>query len=105
MSESYVSWGIDEEPIYDEEGEEIDAEEYARIDLVYVAPEERGQGRALPLLSQAIEEIRSARPGLPIRLVVLPKEEGIEIEGLVRLYERAGFEVTGTAGDTIIMEM
>jgi hypothetical protein len=42
---------------------------------------------------------------LPIRLVVLPKEEGIEIEGLVRLYERAGFEVTGTAGDTIIMEM
>ena len=102
---SYVSWGLDCEDVYDDEGDVVDTCEYVLIDLVYVAPHERGQGLAEKLLKDALVEIEAKHPGVAVRLVVQPKEDGVDIDGLVRLYERCGFCYESDAGAWPVMSL
>lgn len=85
-----------------ENGEEKEIE-FVLFGLVYCAPEGRGNGYAKKALRLAIEDAKATYPELPIRLVVEPKEDDIDAEGLIRLYESVGFSII-EASDVIVME-
>lgn len=86
-----VSWSVTSE-LSLENGDEIWTD-YVLFELVYCAPEGRGRGYAKKALALAIAEARAAYPELEIRLVVEPQEAEIDADGLVSLYENAGFRV------------
>ena len=46
----YCSWSIDNEPIFDHEGNESAGDDYARIDKLYVPEEKRSKGVGRKLL-------------------------------------------------------
>ena len=70
--------------------------DFVLFDLVYCAPDGRGRGYAKKALVLAIAEARAAYPELEIRLVVEPQEAAVDADGLVRLYEDAGFRIVNT---------
>jgi HK97 family phage portal protein len=73
-------------------GEEIPTgDEYVLFALVYVNPNDRGQGHAGKLLDRAIEN--TAGTGREIKLIADPKEESIKLEDLVSFYKKHGFNV------------
>ncbi|MEL0099989.1 MAG: GNAT family N-acetyltransferase, partial [Opitutae bacterium] len=93
---SYASWTTMADDIeeYDDYGYFVDVTkgpEYAVIDKIYVDPSERGRGKARSLLREAIAEIQSERPGIPIMLNALPLEPGTDMNRLVSFYESEGF--------------
>lgn len=104
MEKGYVSFSESEDFDLDEEGAEVGTGKYILIDLVYVAPEFRGQGVARKMLLDTLEELK--KQPLPVKLVALPKEKGIDQDRLVEFYEECGFSVSeqqGCAG--VIMEL
>ena len=45
--DAYVSWDVSEDPVFDDEGEEIGSEEYVLIEKLFVPSHQRRQiGRA-----------------------------------------------------------
>jgi GNAT superfamily N-acetyltransferase len=99
----YVSYGIDSESQWDDEGEETSFD-YILIDLVYVRPEHRRQGVAREMMKAVVAELRKQE--LPVKLAALPKGDSIEMEDLVAFYASLGFSPTQEqGGDAVVMEL
>ena len=86
-----ISWTVTSE--LELVGEDEVWTDFILFELVYCAPEGRGRGYAKKALALAIAEARAAYPELEIRLVVEPQEADINADGLVDLYENAGFRI------------
>jgi len=105
QSGEYVSWGLQSDPEFDDEGNESTGDEYALIEKIYVPPSQRGNGIARKMLRSALAEIKQEHPDLPIKIAALPfGEDAIEMEDLVSFYESEGFDVSNTDSDAVIME-
>lgn len=104
----YVSWGLDEDPIFDIDGNEIGVDEYVGISRVYVPPYQRGKGVATKMLRESLKEIQEKYPGKPVRLAALPFDKGsegvLDMDELVSFYEKEGFDVINTDGSAVIMQ-
>ena len=103
METQYVSYPIQQEEIYDEEGEVSYGDDYWLVEMCYVAPELRGQGIARKMMEQAIAKMRSERPELTIKLVCEAQDEDTDQELLAGFYETLGFEAVGDEIGTMEM--
>ena len=92
---AYVSYDINCEEIYDEEGEVSYGDDYWLINNVFVEPAFRGQGVARKMMVEAIAEMKAERPELKIKLVAIPQGDETDIELLCAFYESLGFEAIG----------
>jgi GNAT superfamily N-acetyltransferase len=102
--QAYIGWDLNQEELFDEDGNEYAGEEYALIEKIFVPVEDRGQGVGAKLLAEAIEEIRAAHGSITIKLAALPFGEGaMDMVDLVAYYERCGFEVESTEGHAVVM--
>ena len=102
---AFVSWSVDTEVIYDDEGEESDGEDYILIEKIEVPPEHRGRGIARSMLREELAAMQAEHPDMPIRLSALPTEsDGIDMSDLVAFYESEGFDVISTDGPAVVME-
>ena len=103
MSANYVSYSVQQEEIYDEEGEVSYGDDYWLIEKVYVATEMRGQGIARKMMIEAIAEMRAERPELMIRLVCEAQDKDTDQEMLAGFYESLGFDAVGDEIGTMEM--
>ena len=104
--DAYVSWDVNEDPVFDDEGEEVGSEEYVLIEKLFVPSHQRRQGVARKLLREAIAEAKQQYPTLPIKVAALPfGDDQIDMVDLVAFYESEGFSVTNTDGHAVIMEL
>lgn len=102
---SFISWDVDCEEIYDDEGDVIDEIEYALIHKIFVVKEERRQGKARKMLLDAIAEIKEEGHS-EVRIAAYPfDDEECDIECLVEFYESVGFEVIPSECHAVIMSM
>ena len=92
---AFVSYDINCEEIYDEDGEVTYGDDYWLISNVFVEPAFRGQGVARKLMTEAIAEMKAERPDLKIKLVAIPQDDETDIELLGTFYESLGFEAIG----------
>lgn len=88
----FIDWDIYTDEAYDEEGNEIEGETYAKIDNLFVNPEFRGQGKAKEFIELALVEIKKAGFG-NAKIVPEPKEKDVDFERLAEFYESMGLEV------------
>jgi ribosomal protein S18 acetylase RimI-like enzyme len=72
-------------------GEGLKSRHIAEIFGFYVSPDHRGQGVGTRLLERAIAQIRRNRRIIKVKLAVNPEQRTA-----VRLYQKAGFVVTGS---------
>lgn len=101
----YYSWSLDNEPIFDHEGNESAGDDYARIDKLYVPEEKRSKGVGRKLLRDSIQEIQQKHPNMPIKLAALPfGKNGLDMENLVKFYESEGFDIANTEGHAVVMQ-
>ena len=104
--EAFVSWGLNEEPLFSVDGEEVDSKEYVLIEKIFVPPRQRRQGVARKLLREAIADARNQYPTLSIKVAALPfGDDPISMIDLVTFYESEGFSVSDCNGHAVIMEM
>jgi GNAT superfamily N-acetyltransferase len=101
--EPYISWGKESDIDFDEDGIEIPSDPYVLINHLYVPPDMRGAGVGRRLLQDALSEIATEHPGLPIKLSAYPMDKQTDLESLVRFYESEGFDVTDTSGHGVGM--
>ncbi|HBQ8407041.1 TPA: GNAT family N-acetyltransferase [Klebsiella pneumoniae] len=102
MSNEFISYDIDTESLFDEEGNEVEGAEYWLIEKIYVPVEKRGQGIARRMMSDAIKAMKAERPGLTIKLWCEAQDDETDSELLASFYESFGFEATGNGAE---MEM
>lgn len=103
---AYISWSVDTEVMFDDEGNESSGKEYALIAGIYVPAAERGRGIGSKMLRDTIAEIKAKHPDMMIGLAALPFDDcPMDMCELVEYYERFGFTVTNTDGAAVIMEM
>lgn len=100
---AYVSYGINCEEIYDEDGEVSYGDDYWLISNVFVEPAFRGQGVARKMMVEAIAEMKAERQELKIKLVAIPQDDETDIELLGAFYESLGFEAIGDEIGTMEM--
>jgi len=101
----YSSWSLDNDPIFDHEGNEFAGDDYARIDKLYVPAKERSSGVGRKLLRDTIQEIQQKHPNMPIKLAALPfGEKGLDMENLVKFYESEGFDIANIEGHAVVMQ-
>lgn len=86
IKEGCIDWDVYTDTEIDEEGCEVDGEEYVKIDNLLVYPEYRGQGFARLLLTQAIETIQKQSPSLAIKIVPQPKDRSTTQSRLTDFY-------------------
>ena len=104
--DAYVSWSLNEYPVFDSEGEEIGSKEYVLIEKLFVPPSQRRQGIARKMLREAIAEAKQQYPALSIKVAALPfGDDQIDMSDLVAFYESEGFSVSNCDGHAVIMEM
>ena len=104
--DAYVSWSLNDDPVFDDEGEEVGSEEYVLIEKLFVPSHQRRQGIARKLLREAIAEAKQQYPTLSIKVAALPfGDDQIDMSGLVDFYESEGFAVADCNGHAVIMEM
>jgi predicted GNAT family N-acyltransferase len=103
----YVSYELNTDIDFDEDGNEIESEEYVLISRVYVPEEKRGQGVARKIMTEALAEIAKEHPSKTIKIAAYPLEETTDLDRLVDFYESLGFEVSDSTGNchAVIMEM
>ena len=92
---AFVSYDINCEEIYDEDGEATYGDDYWLISNVFVEPAFRGQGVARKMMVEAIAEMKAERPELKIKLVAIPQDDETDVELLGAFYESLGFEAIG----------
>ena len=90
----YVSWDVNSDYSFDEEGNEIPGEPYALIERTEVYPQYRRKGYGKQLVRDAIREIQTEKPGMEIKL--FPEafdvgDTGLDDEQLWKWYESLGF--------------
>ena len=95
-SEASVTWFIDNDSVFDEEGNESPGFDFVHIDTLFVPVELRGQGLARRIMKEAIKNIKVEHSGLPIYLVACPKESAgpacPDMSELVDFYMSLGFD-------------
>ncbi len=102
---SYVSWDIENDPIFDEDGFESVGEDYALIEKIYVPEADRSNGVGRRILRESIHEIQQQHPDMPIKIAAYPfGDNALDMEDLVNFYESEGFDVVNTDGHAVIME-
>ena len=104
-AQAYVSWDIETEVLFDEDGCEYDGDQYVLIEKIWVPESERGQGKGRKMLEQAIDDIRTQHGKITIKIAALPFDSGMEMDDLVAFYESVGFDVEDTSGHAVIMSM
>lgn len=83
-TKNFVSWSLNSEEIFDDEGDVVGEVEYALIDKLFVSIEDRGQGKGRALIEGAIKDIKAAHPSLDIKIAALPfGEDAIDMSDLV----------------------
>ena len=92
---AYVSYDINCEEIYDEDGEVSYGDDYWLISNVFVEKAFRGQGVARKMMIEAIAEMKAEHPELKIKLVAIQQDDETDIELLGAFYESLGFEAIG----------
>ena len=100
---AFVSYDINCEEIYDEDGEVTYGDDYWLISNVFVEPAFRGQGVARKMMVEAIAEMKAERPELKIKLVAIPQDDETDIELLGAFYESLGFDAIGDEIGTMEM--
>ena len=104
--DAYVSWSLNEDPVFDSDGKEIGSKEYVLIEKLFVPPHQRRQGIARGFLREAIADAKQQYPTLSIKVAALPfGDDQIDMAELVAFYESEGFYVTNTDGHAVIMKM
>ena len=103
--EAYVSWDLETEVLFDEDGCEYDGEQYAMIEKIWVPESDRGQGKGRKMLESAIADIKAEHGKITIKIAALPFDNGMDMEDLVAFYESVGFDVEDTSGHAVIMSM
>ena len=104
--DAYVSWSLNDDPVFDDEGEEVGSEECVLIEKLFVPSHQRRQGIARKLLREAIAEARQQYHDLPIKIAALPfGDDQIDMSDLVAFYESEGFTVSNCDGHAVIMKM
>lgn len=98
----YISYYIDQEEIYDDEGDVIGEEDYWLISMVYVPAEMRGNGVARKMMEEAIADIREKDSSLPIKLWCEAQDKDTDQELLAAFYESFGFEATGNGAEMVL---
>ena len=102
---SYVSWDIENDPIFDEDGFESAGEDYALIEKIYVPEADRSNGVGRRILRESIHEIQQQHPDMPIKIAAYPfGDNALDMEDLVNFYKSEGFDVVNTDGHAVIME-
>ena len=103
--EHYVSWDIENDPVFDEDGAESVGEDYALIEKIYVPEADRSSGVGRRILRESIHEIQQQHPDMPIKIAAYPfGDNTLDMEDLVNFYESEGFDVVNTDGHAVIME-
>lgn len=103
-TKSYISWGLNSDDIYDEEGDVVGQDEYVLIEKLYVAPADRRQGVAREILREALAEIAKIHSGMTVKLAALPfGDDAIDMADLVAFYESEGFSIDNCDGHAVIM--
>ena len=102
--DAYISWDIQSDDIYDEEGDVVGQEDYALIEKIWVPATDRGAGKGRQMLRETIAQIR-AEGHDKVKIAALPFDGGMEMEYLVAFYESEGFDVEDTSGHAVIMGM
>ena len=104
--EAFVSCGLTEEPLFNNDGEEVGSKEYVLIEKLFVPPRQRRQGVARKMLREAIAEAKQQYPTLSIKVAALPfGDDQIDMSDLIAFYESEGFSVSNCDGHAVIMEM
>ena len=103
--EAYVSWDLETEVLFDEDGCECDGEQYAMIEKIWVPESDRGQGKGRKMLESAIADIKEKHGNITIKIAALPFDNGMDMADLVAFYESVGFDVEDTSGHAVIMSM
>ena len=103
--EAYVSWDLETEVLFDEDGCEYTGWQYAIIEKIWVPESDRGQGKGRKMLESAIEEIKAEHGKITIKIAALPFDNGMDMADLVAFYESVGFDVEDTSGHAVIMSM
>ena len=97
--ENYISYYINEDDIYNDEGDVVGVEEYWLIAKVFVQKEQRGQGIARKMMEEAIAEMQAKRPELSIKLWCEAQDKDTDQELLANFYESFGFDATGNGAE------
>jgi GNAT superfamily N-acetyltransferase len=66
-----------------------------QIDLLYIAPEHRGKGRAIELMNEIISFYGEG----DLHLICCPKEQDMSFDRLISFYEGLGFALNESAGE------
>ena len=82
-----VDWDVYNDPEFDDDGNEIETEDYVKIDNLFVDPKYRGQGKARELLTRAIKKIQRDYPRLKIKIVPEPGDDNVDLEKLSYFYD------------------
>jgi predicted GNAT superfamily acetyltransferase len=94
MKTSFVSWSINSDLIdINEDGEEIYSPDYVLIDKVFVPKKKRGKGEARKILAAELVKIAELHPEMTIKLAAYPTEKCVDLDRLVKFYEKMGFSV------------
>lgn len=89
---NYVSWDVTSDPYLNAEGDEVLGNPYALIEKVYTHPDDRNKGVATRLMSDAMREIESKHPNMPIKLSPIPLDKDTDTERLMNFYRKFGFD-------------
>lgn len=89
---NHVSWDLTSDSHFDEEGYEMPGNPYVLIEKVYTHPDDRNKGVATRLMSDAMKEIESKHPNMPIKLSPIPLDKDTDIERLADFYKKFGFD-------------
>lgn len=98
----YISYYIDQEEIYNDEGDVIGEEDYWLISMLYVPAEMRGNGVARKLMEDAIADMREKDSSLPIKLWCEAQDKDTDQELLAAFYESFDFEATGNGAEMVL---
>jgi GNAT superfamily N-acetyltransferase len=105
-SKSYSSWDVVDEPVFDNQGNEISSDRFALIEKLWVNPNERNKGIGKQLLNNSIADIQKSDPNIPIKLSASDAlDKKTDLNRLVNFYEKEGFTMSNQEnGPNVIME-
>lgn len=101
MKDAYITTTVVFDIELDENGYEIEGDEYLLIERLWVPSDKRGSGVGSDLINDA--KLEADDLGLRLRVAALPFDSDMDIETLVRWYEDRGFSVESTAGDAVVL--
>jgi len=99
---AYITYGVDSEETYNDEGELVAELDYWLISKVYVPVDQRGNGIARKMMTDAIADMKKENPELEIKLWCEAQDDDTDSELLAAFYESFGFDATGNGAEMIL---